>query len=338
MEISVSKNTTIFSSNKLPAACVAALLLLILTEALIYVNRPLFIKDYWNKFLINEHSLIDQKRDYDYLIIGDSIQKTGIDPLKVDNDLLSLGLPGGKPMSQYLLLDRYLKTHKPPKAIFLYIDPEAPMDSLFVILRYFVSIPEAITIWRDLKWSEKQIYLMKFWASLDLRKTGLIKRAEYSGTNTKFLDTMIANRGYMPIPDADKSIGDDYFKNHKDRYQRAISFSKNDLKYLDKLTALAESKKIRVVFIGFVLPKELHDILEISGFNKSYWAFFKYLQVRYKKAYFVKQNIMFLDNKYFGDQAHVNNEGSEIYTEYFKNKIFMPMKAAIENIAVKADN
>lgn len=331
----MSRNTTTFSSKKIPVALLAALSLFLMTEAFLYSNRAALIKDYWNKFLINEHSLLDQKKDYDYLIVGDSIQKTGIDPVKVDDGLLNLGLPGGKPMSQYLLISRYLKHHKAPKAIFLYVDPEPPMDSLFVILRYFVSIPEAISIWNDLSWSEKEIFLMRYFASLDLRKTGLVRRVDYSGTNKEFIDAMLANRGYMPLPTAGDSIEPDYFKKHKERYQKKISFSKNDLKYLDKIISLCDSENIRVIFIGFVLPKELHDILEESGFNKNYWAFFRYLQMRYKKAYFVKENLMYLDNKYFGDRSHVNSEGSRLYTEYFKNRIFAPAKEISGAGAVK---
>jgi hypothetical protein len=319
----VSKDTTIFNFKKLPAGLLIAALLFITAECLVYLNRASFIKEFWNKFIINEHVLLDTHKDYEYLLIGDSIQKTGIKAVAVSDKLLSLGLPGGKPMSLYLLLDRYLKTHKPPKAIFLYVDPEPPHDSLFVILRFFVKIPEFISIWPDLTWKERQIFIMRYWASLDLRKVGLTKRDDYPYSNRKFIDELKKNQGYMPSPRSNISIGDRYFADNKGRYQEEVSFSENDLKYLDKFMNLASSKGIRVIFLGFLVPRELYDILEEKGFNSNYISFFNNLRKRYPQAYFDSNPILYLDNKFFGDPSHVNDLGSEFYTEYFKNQLFL---------------
>ncbi len=301
------------------------LALIILTEGYVYYNRPDLITDYWNKFLINEPNLIDQPKDYDYLIMGDSIQKTGIDPTMISNNVLNIGLPGAKPLGQYLLLKRYLEKHKAPRAIFLFIDPEYEHDSLFVILRYFVNIPEFFAIWKDLTWEEREIFIMRYWASLDIRKVSLTERNKYPYPNEIFIDAMKKNQGYMPSPGTENSISNDYFSVDKEaRRQDKISITKRDMKYLDRLINLTHSHNIKVVFFGYFIPKELYDIFEKNGFIDSNARFINELKLRYPDALFAKDSIMFLDNNYFGDMSHLNKKGMKIYTDYFKDKIFIP--------------
>ncbi len=321
MEISVHRTIITSSFKKFPSGFLIAFALFLLTECFIYTNRAELIEDYWNKFLINEHVLLEQSTDFDYLIMGDSIQKTGIKSTRINEKILNLGLPGGKPMSLYLLLKRYLKKHKPPKAIFLYIGPENPHDSAFVILRYFVDIPEFISIWPDLTWKERQVFITRYLASLDMRKVGLTARDKYPYSNKIFVENMIKNRGFMPAPKADKIIKNGYFVYHKKRIQNKIMITERDMKYLDKLVELASSKNIKIVFLGFLLPKELYGIFEKTGFNKSYLKFFDSLKRRYPEASFVTPPILYLENRYFCDPFHTNREGSDIYTEYFKGEV-----------------
>ncbi|MGB2706006.1 MAG: hypothetical protein WBC74_04045 [Candidatus Omnitrophota bacterium] len=318
------KNITTSSFKRIPAAFLIAATLFLLTEWFIYANRAELIEDYWNKFLINERALLDLPENYKYLIVGDSIQKTGINPTAVNKEILNLGLPGGKPMSLYLLLKRYLKRHNPPEAVFLYIDPEDPHDSLFTILRYFVSIPEFISIWNDLTWKERRVFITRYWASLDLRKVGLTVRDKYPYSNKVFVEKMIKNHGFMPAPSAGNAISGDYFATHTGRIQDGISISARDTEYLDKLMKLASSKNIKVIFLGFLLPEELYGIFEKNNFDNDYRKFFRRLKIRYPRSLFVRKPILYLKNSYFGDPSHVNKEGSEIYTEYFKKMAFAP--------------
>ena len=316
--------TTIFSFKKLPAVVIAILAMIVGTEWYIYANRPSILQDYWNKFLINEHVLVDQSKGFDYLIIGDSIQKTGINPALVDSRVLSLGMPGGKPLSLYLLLERYLRHHKPPKTVFLYVDPEDAHDSLLVILRFFMTVPEAISVWGDLTRQERQVFLMRYWASLDLRKVGLTVRDLYPDKNDVFIKTLISNCGYMSAPSASRALPADYFSSNKERVQNKVSFTNIDRKYLDKFMALAASKNIRVVFLGFLQPKELYAIHERTGFNGEYSSFYDTMKTRYPEAVFVDEPLTYMDNSYFGDISHVNEKGVPIYSEYFKKKVFLP--------------
>jgi len=265
--------------------------------------------------------------DYQYLIMGDSLQKTGINPTLVSDKVLNLGLPGAKPLGQYIMLKRYLKKHKPPKAIFLYVDPEDAGDSSLVILRYFVRFSEYLSIWRDLTWRERGYFILRYWVSLDTRKVGLTLRDRYPGSNNDFVNSMKENQGYMPSPGAEYAIDDDYFLKTKERYQDKVTISERDMKYLDKIVELASSKGIKIVFMGFVLPKELYGILEGTGFNKDYLSFLKLLKKRYPNTYFTKTPILYLENGYYGDTSHMNKVGTLAYTTHFKNQIFIPMEA-----------
>lgn len=323
-------NTTTFNSKTLTAALVTVLVLFFATELLLYANRPALTKDYWNKFIINERELLREKRDYDYIILGDSIQKTGIDPAMVSDDILALGMPGGKPLSLYLELKSYLSEHRPPKALFLYIDPENPRDSLYVILRYFVTIPEFIFIWKDLTWKERNIFFGRYFTSLDLRKVGLAVRNIYPYDNATFVRDLIKNRGYMPLPTASQALSDDYFFKHTERYQKEVDFTAVDLEYLNKIAELAASKNIKIVFLGFAVPKQLYAILEMTGFNANYRVFYDRLKRRYPDALYVKEPILYVDNKYFGDMSHFNKDGVEVYSTYFKNQVLYPVSEKLK--------
>lgn len=325
----------ISSFKKWPRGLTILALLFLGTECFLYIIRPHIVTIFWNKFIINEHTLIDERWDFDYLLIGDSVQKTGIDPKGVSKDLLSLGLPGAKPQSLYILLRRYLKRHRPPKAIFLFIDPHNMYDAFFVILKYFVTIPEYISIWKDLSWKERFHFFMRYWVSLDERILSVPKRDIYPHSNSEFIRQLKLNRGFMPSPRSERSIEDDYFTKTNDRYEQTISIDERDFKYLDKLISLARANGIKVIFLGDLLPKELHNILEKTAFNRDFLLFLEIVRRRYPEVYIVDEPILYLENKYFGDPSHVNKEGSRIYTEYFKNRVFEPYVKMIEGQSIR---
>jgi len=322
----VRKFITTSSFKKLPAGLLVVFLLFLLTEGLVYLNRANLVTDHWNKFLINEHNLLKIDKNFKYIITGDSKQKTGINPKKVSDDLLNLSLPGGKPLGLYLILKRYFATHEAPKVIFVYIGPEAPRDSLLVILRYFVSVPEFISIWNDLSWKERKVFFGRFWATLDLRKVNITQRDQYTQSNKGFVKEIMGNRGYMPSPRAGLALNDGYFKNSNYPLDTEVAINDRDMKYLDKIVKLASSNGTKIVFLGYVVPEELYKMLKKDGFNKKYLKYYQGLKKRYPDEYFVDEPILYLKNKYFGDAAHLNGYGTAVYTTYFKDKIFDKFK------------
>ncbi|MDD5040746.1 MAG: hypothetical protein PHY34_06420 [Patescibacteria group bacterium] len=299
-------------------------MLFLVTEVLLYSNRADLVSDHWNKFIINEATLLDTGHNYDYIVMGDSVQKTGIIVNDVSDSMVLLTLPGGKPMGLYYLFRRYLYGHTPPKAVFVYVDPFNPRDSFNVILRYFVSVPEFLDMFRDLTWKEKGVFAGRYFASLDLRKVDLVRRETYPGTNRELIDVMRANNGHMPSPTAKTVLSKDFFDTNKDRLQARADVRPRDMKYLARFMELAEEHDVDVVFMGIVLPKGLHSKLFDMGFNEDYVAFYERLRSMYPNAYFVDDPVIYMDNGYFGDHTHLNSEGSAIFTEYFKNNIFLP--------------
>lgn len=316
------KNITTSSFKRLPAGLLTALALFILTEAVVYINRPNLLTDHWNKFLINEHRLVEMAKDFKYVIMGDSTQKTGIDPRFISDDMINLSLPGGKPLGLYLLLKRYYASHPAPETLFLYISPENPHDSMLVILRYFVSFTEYIMIWKDLSWHERRVFWERFWATLDFRKVNLTKRDEYLGNNKEFLKKILKNRGYMPSPRAEIELNEDFFIGTKHPVESSISITSRDMRYLNKIMGLASSHGTKVVFLGYLIPEELYNMHEQNGFNNEYRNFYASLQETYPEAAFSDRPILAFKNKFFGDPQHLNVYGTALYTLYFKEHIF----------------
>ena len=86
---------------------------------------------------------------------------------------------------------------------------------------------------------------------------------------------------------------------------------------------------VKIILLGNILPKELHDIAEKTGYNLQWVAFLDVLVKRYPDIELVQEPILFLENKYFADMSHVNREGRAIYTTYFKNRVFIPFTESL---------
>lgn len=320
----MSKNTIISSFKKIPKGIILFAALFLATEFFLNIIRPQITTIFWNKFVSCEHTLMGMPRDFDYLLMGNSIQKTGIDPTQVSDDLLSLGLPGAKPLGYYLLLSRYLERHNPPREIFLSLDPEDVRATMIVILKYFVTWPEYRHLWNDLTWEERVHFPLKYWASLDERMMTVSLKSAYIMPNKMFKEALRRNHGYIPLPSDNLSIDEDYFAQTGNRPEKTISMDDRDRLYLDKFISLARSHNIKIILMGSVVPKELYEIQEKTGFNRQWREFLDFIKVRYPDTIIVKDPILVLDNKYFADMSHVNREGRAIYTSYFKNQVFIP--------------
>jgi hypothetical protein len=65
-------------------------------------------------------------------------------------------------------------------------------------------------------------------------------------------------------------------------------------------------------------------MLKKTGFYDDYKEFLQTLKRDYPDAYFVEDPTPYFDNRFFGDLMHLNGEGAKIYTEYFKDKVYIP--------------
>ncbi len=299
-------------------------ILFMATEMFLNLIRPSLVSRFWNKFIVNEHTLVDMPRDFDYLLMGDSIQKTGIEVTLVGDDILNLGLPGSKPASLYILFKRYIEKHNPPKAVFLFLDPQEPHESMKLTLKYFVKWPEFISLWKYLTWDERAHFMLRYWVSLDERLVTDPLGQFYLKPNRVFQEELRQNHGYMPLPNQDLTIKDDYFVTSGMRPEKSVSTTKRDFIYIDKFITLARAHHVKIILLGNILPKELYDIAEKTGYNLQWLAFLDILKGRYPDVERVKEPILFLEKKYFADMSHVNKNGRVIYTAYFKNQVYIP--------------
>ena len=306
--------------KKAPAFFLAATLIFA-TEAFVYANRPALVRDYWNKFLIDEPALLENPGSYSQVLLGNSTQKTGVRAAEIGPDFLALGLAGAKPMAHYLLFERYLKKHPAPKTMYLFIDGEDQADSLLVILRYFADLPEFLSVWRDLSWKERSVFLSKYFATLDFRKVSLRRRTEYSGSDQEFRQKMTENQGFMPAPDYPVDITDDYYELTGHRTDAKIVFDGRDDKYLGKLLTLARAKGTRVVLVPMLVPQGLMPHLMESGFAAKYGELLDGVKKRFPETTMPRELFVVMPNSYFEDPDHLNEQGSVMLTEYFRSKV-----------------
>lgn len=313
-----------------PVTFLAAVLLIGISEAGAYRTRAEWIRDYWNRFVLSEPWLLEIPGDFKYLLLGNSIQKTGLLPTEIHESFLSLGLPGAKPISHYFLLQRYLDRHAPPQVLFLYLDPFEEQLNFNLVLRYFFNSQEYREALPDLNREEREAYLSQFIAAIDRRQEWQLKfRPKAGGSFEDFTRKLTANRGYMPaVGDADRMTAEDFDKTDASvRAHIRFSFKDRDWKYLDKILSLCREKDIRVRIGEVAFPLTAREWAIQSGFMKEYQAFLAEIRGKYPWVEVTQTPLMAVPEEQFGDVEHLNREGAERYTRFFKEEIFEPLIA-----------
>lgn len=314
----------------IPLTFAAVLLIVAMSEAGAYRDRAEWIRDYWNRFTLSEPRLIESPGEFRYLLLGNSIQKTGIRPAELDPEFLSLGLPGAKPLSHYFLLKRYLAGHAAPERIFLYLDPFDERLNFQLVLRYFFNDAEFGEARPDLNREERDAYFSRVIAMIDRRQEWRLKfRPKAEGSYDDFVRSLIANRGYMPAATSSQKLDATNFDPSDPGFDQSIrfSFKPRDWKYLDKLLALCRENDIRVRIGELVFPAELQARAAENGFLRDYDGFWDELKRKYPWVEFAPSALVAAPKERFGDIEHLNAEGSRWYTRYFFQEVLEPLRS-----------
>lgn len=312
--ISTSNSRT---HGRWPTAFIAAALLVLCTEIWVYAHRADLMDDYWNKFLINEKWAIAQPPT-PYVVMGNSMQKTGLDPRLISDELTLLGVPGAKPLGLEMLLRRYLEHHPAPATIYLYIDPEDTLEQTSVILRYFATVQDALRVWGELSPSERRAFIGRYFATMDMRILSRDRsRPRFIGHNDYFIGFMLDGRGYMPAPDAERTLRPDYFRRHPWRVQVGYSFPDRERRALDRVLKLARERGIRVVLLSSIIPRTVAEAWKNNGFIDRYKRLREDLSVQYPDLRWEGPAVVAYPDGLFGDYGHLNRSGVRFYSSRF---------------------
>lgn len=330
------------SKSNLKWVFIILLVMIALTEMLIYKFRFEIIDHPWIKMHLAQQALL--KKEWKYMILADSGSLVGIDPRAISKDLGNLSFPSCQTIGPYLLLKRYLKTSSAPKMIFFNLSPEGWGESFFFkeeFIRYSMNFGDFLIVWNDLTYPERICFLTahfmpssrnRVWINswlatrITLFFNGIFSpKAATLARSQKTISGQIVltDQGFILSPESERSMDEGDIKNLKQYgLDHKFTFSARNLKYFDLFVKLAHEKGIEIVFYEGPIPEVIYSIRESTGYNNSYRSLISEMKRKYDFVIFDGSDNPVFSNEKYTRNFHLNKTGAEAFTALFRDKIF----------------
>jgi len=357
----VEKNLFTFSFKKIPKVFTGFLLLLVITEAVnINIIKRLPPRNSTQRIL---KKIADSRWDADILITGDSFT-TGAFYNKDKIFPKSNNLAGGAVdistninvtmAGQYFILKRYLEHNKPPKIVFFIISPgiwnselDNSSDNHFFSL--FTEISEIMDIilstkqinffirglyYKALVSAQYRFYLAEFFAETKDRKLRMLRylRNFFLG-NTRAGGEELLDEIFKPYPFGGENQAYDIEKMASmemegDRYKfSTTTFAEY---YFNKLCSMLKRRGIKVYYIDNSVPYSVFKTEQGKIYISEARNFVKGLEGRNNNFFYLEDFMpSFLEDKFFWDLVHLNEEGAIYYLRLFKKRFNNPAGSLI---------
>lgn len=269
------------------------------------------------------------------LIMGDSTCKADLMPILLSNSTYNFSLGGASPIEEYYYLKEYLKYNLAPQYLLLSfsLDHFLWANTFWTRSVYFhrLKFGDAKKILDDsLLFNESvgiacdspYLTLLSYYAYLPTRYTGILigslnELGHRYERNAEIYKLACRNRGqfYREESDGCSKLNGNTLLEH---------FRPSD--YIDacfrKIIETCKLNKIKLVFIGTPINKTSYEYLRINKPNilKEYSDYLIKLSLEYPFAS-IDTNLSYMDDKYFSDAAHLNAQGSKVFSLNIKNYI-----------------
>ncbi len=279
-----------------------------------------------------EWDYVNQKHGDDRpktLIIGDSRAKSSIIPqmLTDDKDIYNIAIGGATPIEMYFAAKNYIKNNGAPEKALIIFAPYhlCDIDNWDQLLyNNYLSVSEISQVYEKALEYRDPVIIKKGWITdslsyrlrlpnkylaqmYDARFTG--NRAE----NEEMFERIRADLGYCEFGKDPGNDGENYEVHHEDFDSSLIV-----LYYYDRLLKLLADENVEVEIlqapINETSAQNIHE-----EFVRGYTSYMEELEKRYENLTVMKE-IPAYDNKYFGDNNHLNRSGAEKYTDWLKEK------------------
>lgn len=293
-------------------------------------------------YMAVEYSMWEEEKEYvnkkglhnndnealELLILGDSRAKSGMLPEKLCEKAYNAAIGGTTPIEMYYAYKDYISKHDVPKKTMIIFAPYhfCDIDNWEQSLYYnYLSIPRQAEVYTNaLKLGEEKVAYkgaLSNMLSYKLRLPNKYLSAEYNaGFVKRYQDnydkktSVIADRGYTEFGTDNGNDGLNYETHHE-----VFDSSELVLMYFDKLLALLNESGTEVMIVQS--PVNEASMEAISG---EFLAGYREMLLDKTKAYdfTVETEIYPYDNKYFGDNNHLNRLGAEKFSEEIRNRYF----------------
>ncbi len=291
---------------------------------LLYIVGEGYVGPLWSR----NHTASAQDKEYDVLVLGDSVANSAYLPEVLSEKILNLAVAGSSTADGYYTLSNYLDHNPAPKDIFIsYMDYHLKDDTIVwdvgnYIHKYSIEqnqeIYDAIDEYASGELSElisdnywREVYYYKFYTPIKYSHALEYTLIENRPKRNKALYDSITRRNgrYSTITNQEYEIKEDVG-------YHSFYVSKFNEYYYRKILDLCSEKGIFCHLIKLPLP-------ENSEFTKYYstdvWDYYIYLLNGYDNVDFRWFHTRY-SSEYFMDQYHLNNHGSFRSCRELKNR------------------
>lgn len=264
------------------------------------------------------------------LFLGESRLNAALDLSAISNSF-SFASGGATPVEMFYVLKKFIKTHNSPDTVFYSISPRFMIEIFgfydYSVRNNFFTYKEICEINDNYKTNPGDTVLGNFvklkyltykadyleYYQNDVRQSHIFGAYR---TNINFIEQMRLNKGIRAHPGLKDSCSE---LNHETRY---VNFSPSPLLwlYLDKTIELCEQKNIVFIFESMPVNKSSYASLN-PIFLSEYENFMQKLAEKHQNST-ISDSLYSYDDKYFGDESHLNPKGRQKYTEYITSKYF----------------
>ena len=238
--------------------------------------------------------------------------------------IYNAAIGGATPIEMYYAFETYLKNHRAPEKVILIFAPYhmCDIDNWEQTLYYnYLSVPQEMKVYCEaVKLGEEKVAYK--WApcsmlSYKLRLPNKFLSAQYNAgffrrydENIKKKNTVIADKGYTVFGTDNGNSGLSYEVHHKE-----FDYSELVVSYYKRLLELMEKSGTKVYIIQSPVNTESFEKIT-PEFKEGYADMLN--ELTEGKDFYVETELFPYDNKYFGDNNHLNRSGAEVFSSSLK--------------------
>ncbi len=289
-------------------------------------------KDYVRQDCLSRPS--DSSASPSTLILGDSRAKSSLIPgyLPDKESIYNIAIGGATPLEMYYALDNYLKNHDAPENIIIIFAPYhfCEIDNWQQTLYYgYLSLPELLEA--DLaaltsEGSEAVIYRgfladqLSFTLRLPNKYMDAIltnRGVSMASSNREVYERVRRDMGYTEFGSEEGNALPNY-ETHHPVFDKSALVEKYYGRLLDKCLKAGAGH----IIIAQAPVNEASSRLITGSFHEGYSEFLSSFEEKYQNypAFIFESEVPVYDNRYFGDNNHLNNSGARKYTAEFLSR------------------
>ena len=287
------------------------------------IISPSLVGGYWNNKFIKEK----QDKYYSVVILGDSTANTSYIPELLSDSTINLALSGSSVVENYYTLETYLANNEAPKDVFIsFSDYHIGQDNFKwsnCNLLHRFSLKQNVEIFQNiLKYGtesiEETIEEDSYWPNVFLYKTYMPSKYMYS--IIKSFNSNRRQENEKAFEEADLRLGrhcnisNNIYKPESEVGCQNFSVSSLQDRYYKKLITLCQENNIRLHIVKMPLPG---NYFIFDSYREEINAYYTNLLNGTIGVDFLWPVEEF-ESYYFADENHLNNHGSQFYSNTIK--------------------